>query len=300
MLEPAPPAQIYTLHAPQRPAYPFLLNAPHSGEMFDAQFLARSQLSRAILRRASDLYVDKLLWPLASRDVSIMAACFPRSFLDVNREPLELDPRLIEGELPREANIHSLRVAGGLGTIPRVIGDQIEIYAGKLTLEEVLGRIEHYYLPYHAQLKAEMARLHALFGRVYLIDCHSMPSRLAPREAGRTMPDIVLGDRFGTSCMSFLVDIVEAELMAHGLRVERNKPYAGGYITENYGQPAMNWHALQIEINRSLYMDETRLELHSGFMQLSSILHQVLDKLFMQELYENHRRDLRFIQSAAE
>jgi N-formylglutamate amidohydrolase len=292
--------RVFSLVSPACPAAPFLLNSPHSGEDFPACFLERSQLTRDHLRRASDLYVDRLLWPMASRDVPILAARFPRSFLDVNREPLELDPRLIDGVIPAEANIRSLRVSGGLGTVPRVIGEQVEIYAGKLSLDEVLARIEGYYLPYHIQLNAALLRLHALFGRVYLLDCHSMPSRLAPRGSGNTLPDIVLGDRFGTACAPFLIDAVEREFTAHGLLVARNRPYAGGYITEHYGRPREGWHALQIEINRALYMDEATMTLHSGFFQLSRVLHAVLDRVFVQEVYENHNTGLHFIQSAAE
>lgn len=292
--------RVFSIAAPVRPSCPFLLNSPHSGEEFPQAFLERSQLSRDTLRRASDLYVDRLLWPMMNRDVTILAACFPRSFLDLNREPLELDPRLIEEPLPIEANAQSLRVSGGLGTVPRVIGEQIEIYSGKLTLDEVLARIERYYLPYHAQLNAELVRLHAMFGRVYLIDFHSMPSRLAPRSSGRPLPDIILGDRFGTACAPFLIEMMERHFIAHGLRVERNQPYAGGYITEHYGRPAQGWHALQIEINRALYMDEEKMQLHSGFFQLLRVLHAVLDIVFAHELYENHNTGLHFLQSAAE
>jgi len=279
---------------------PFFLNSPHSGDFFPSAFLARSQLPLATLRRASDLFVDDLLAPAPEAlGIPLMRALFPRSFLDLNREPFELDPRLIAGPLPVDANTRSLRVAGGLGTVPRVIGDQIEIYAGKISLEEALGRIEHIYIPYHMRLHRELAARHAQHGRVVLVDVHSMPSQSFPRPT-RPMPDIVLGDRFGASCAQPLVDVAERLARQLGFRVERNQPYAGGYITEHYGRPMLGWHALQIEINRALYMDETSLTPHAGFAALSDALIALLGKLYAFEAFEIRNSPLQFSQKAAE
>lgn len=278
---------------------PFFLNSPHSGDDFPSAFLTRSQLGLGQLRRASDLFVDDLVAPAVHTGLPLMRALRPRSYIDLNREPLELDPRLIEGALPVDANTRSLRVAGGLGTLPRVIGDQIEIYAGKLTLAEALARIDEAYVPYHQRLRAELAARHARHGAVVLLDLHSMPSSGAWR-GGSGPADIIIGDRFGASAHGMLVNRLEEALTRAGFRVERNQPYAGGYITEHYGRPRLGWHAVQIEINRALYMDEARLSLHAGFERVSRLLSAVLVEISRGGLFDSHTTALHFSQKAAE
>lgn len=290
---------VYVIEAPEARGSPLFLNSPHSGDHFPADFLARSQLPRETLRRASDLYVDALARPATKAGIPLMRALLPRSFVDLNREPLELDPRLIAGALPVDANTRSLRVAGGLGTVPRVIGDQIEIYSGKIALDEALRRIEEAYVPYHLRLHRELALRHRHHGRVVLVDLHSMPSQSGPRPT-RPIPDLVLGDRFGASAAPALIEAAEAIGRNLGFRVERNQPYAGGYITEHYGRPALGWHALQIEINRALYMDEMRLEVHSGFGALSDALVALIVGLADHEAFERRKSALHFSQDAAE
>lgn len=289
----------FRLEGVEHDATPVFLNSPHSGDLFPEPFLARSQLSRATLRRASDLYVDALFRPMVGQGLPLMSAMLPRSYLDLNREPLELDPRLISGTLPIEANIRSLRVAGGLGTIPRVIGDQIEIYAGKLSFEEAMARIEAAYVPYHLRLHRELAARHRRHGMVVLLDLHSMPSQSQPR-AGRGLPDLILGDRFGTSAAAWLVDRLEQIAREAGFRVERNQPYAGGYITEHYGKPGLGWHAVQIEVNRALYMDEASLQPHEGFFAVSDALCEIVAKFLAAEAFDSRKTALHFSQKAAE
>ncbi|HEV2000928.1 MAG TPA: N-formylglutamate amidohydrolase, partial [Xanthobacteraceae bacterium] len=182
-------------------------------------------------------------------------AHFPRAFLDVNREPYELDPRMFDGRLPAFANTRSLRVAGGLGTIARVVGDAREIYDRRLPVDEALRRIELYYKPYDRALRRLVLQAQSTFGLAVLLDCHSMPSNAGGREE-RPRADMVLGDRYGTSCAPAVTDVIEESLRALGYAVLRNKPYAGGFITEHYGDPAAGLHAVQIEINRALYMEE--------------------------------------------
>jgi N-formylglutamate amidohydrolase len=203
-----------------------------------------------------------------------MAARFPRAYLDLNREPYELDPRMFDGRLPSFANTRSMRVAGGLGTIPRIVADGQEIYRGRLCVEEAVRRIEWLYKPYHRMLRQLVHRTARTFGHVVLIDCHSMPSTSVSREDG-TKADIVLGDRYGTSCASVLTDLVDATLRRRGYTVVRNKPYAGGFIPEHYGEPALSRHALQIEINRSIYMDERSLMKRQRFESLARDLSEV-------------------------
>jgi N-formylglutamate amidohydrolase len=189
----------------------------------------------------------------------------------VNREPYELDPRMFEGRLPSFANTRSMRVAGGLGTIPRIVADGHDIYRGHLGPDEALRRIEWLYKPYHRMLRHLMHRTARSFGHAVLIDCHSMPSTSLSREDGGKA-DFVLGDRYGTSCASLLTDLVEVALRCQGYSVVRNKPYAGGFITEHYGEPALGRHALQIEINRALYMDERTLAPKPSFQTLADNL----------------------------
>ena len=250
---------------------PFVFNVPHAGAVYPASFLAASRLDAMALRRSEDAFVDELFATVVGLGAPLMAACFPRAYLDLNREPYELDSRMFDGRLPPFANTRSMRVAGGLGTIPRIVADGQEIYHSRLRVDEALHRIEWLYKPYHRGLRQLVRRTGQAFGHAILIDCHSMPSSSVSREDG-AKADIVLGDRYGTSCATLLIDLVEAALRGRGYTVVRNKPYAGGFITEHYGEPALGRHALQIEINRSLYMDERSLQKKSGFATLNDDL----------------------------
>ncbi len=236
-------------------AAPLVFNSPHSGARYPKRFLAASRLDPLALRRSEDAFVDELFLPCVALGAPLLRAHFPRAFLDLNREPFELDPQMFEGALPAYANTRSLRVAAGLGVIPRVVGDTQPIYRGRIPVADGLGRIAAFHRPYHERLGALIERARARFGLAILIDCHSMPSTLAE---GAPL-DVVLGDRFGTSAAGWIVDVLESALIERGYRVRRNKPYAGGFITEHYGSPAGARHAVQIEINRALYMDERRI-----------------------------------------
>jgi N-formylglutamate amidohydrolase len=254
----------FIVHEPARHTAPFIFNAPHAGAVYPASFVMASRLDALTLRRSEDAFVDILFSDVVSLGAPLMTARFPRAYLDVNREPYELDPRMFDGRLPPFANTRSMRVAGGLGTIPRVVADGQEIYASRLSVEEGLRRIERLYKPYHRTLRQLVNRTARGFGYAVLIDCHSMPSSSIAREE-TCKADIVLGDRYGTSCAGVLTDLVEATLRARGYSVVRNKPYAGGFITEHYGQPALGRHGLQIEVNRALYMEERTLAPGPGF-----------------------------------
>jgi N-formylglutamate deformylase len=265
-----PPFEVIAPPTPAEGA-PVVFNSPHSGARYPAAFLAATRLDALTLRRSEDAFVDELFLPAVGLGAPLMRAHFPRAFLDVNREPYELDPRMFDGRLPADANTRSLRVAGGLGTIARVVGDAQEIYAGRLPVGEALERIETLYKPYHACLRRLLDERRRRFGAVLLVDCHSMPSTGLPKDEARR-PDIVLGDRYSTSCAPFITDRAEQGLRAEGFAVMRNRPYAGGYITEHYGAPAAGFHALQIEINRALYMDETNHARGPGFAALQAAL----------------------------
>jgi N-formylglutamate amidohydrolase len=236
---------------------PLVLSSPHSGRTYPASFLAASRLDPAMLRRSEDCFVDELFAGAHECGAPLVRATFPRAFLDANREPFELDPRMFDGRLPAHANTRSLRVAAGLGTIARLVAESQEIYARRLPVEVGLRRIEAIYRPYHGALRRLAQRAQKQYGLSVLVDCHSMPSVVAGTGGGeKVKADFVLGDRYGTSCDPELTMVAESELRRLGYSVQRNKPYAGGFITEHYGNPGSHAHALQIEINRGVYMNE--------------------------------------------
>jgi len=268
----------FTVTEPAAQTIPFVFNVPHAGAIYPASFLALSRLDAVALRRSEDAFVDELFAAVTELGAPLMTAHFPRAYLDLNREPYELDSRMFDGRLPSFANTRSMRVAGGLGTIPRIVADGQEIYRSRLPVDEALHRIEWLYKPYHRTLRNLVRRTAQLFGHAVLIDCHSMPASSVSREDGMKA-DIVLGDRYGTSCATLLIDLVEAALRGRGYAVVRNKPYAGGFITEHYGEPALGRHALQIEINRALYMDERTMQRKQGFDRLAADLTQALSQV---------------------
>jgi len=257
----------------------FVFSSPHSGRIYPRQFRDASRLDPIALRRSEDCYVDELIAPVVAHGAPVISALFPRAYLDVNREPYELDPELIQGKLPEYANTQSIRVVGGLGTIARIVADNEEIYRTKVPVDVAMARIEHLYKPYHAGLAGLLDSTRRQFGYAVLIDCHSMPSTSASQPSSNR-PDFVLGDRFGISCDSRLTRLVRETLTAMGYDVQLNRPYAGGFITEHYGRPLRGLHALQIEINRSLYVDEATLERSSGFERLTNSLRQLAVTLF--------------------
>jgi len=268
----------FDLSEPTEIRAPVVFDSPHSGRVYPKSFLAASRLDPMTLRRSEDAFVDLILAGVGQSGTPLMAARFPRAFLDVNREPYELDPRMFEGRLPSFANTRSLRVAGGLGTIARIVGESHEIYASRLPVEEGLRRIEAYYKPYHRMLRRLLNRVHRQFGVAVLVDCHSMPSSILARDE-RPRADIVLGDRYGTSCAAAITDCADALLRRQGYAVVRNKPYAGGYITEHYGNPAAGLNVIQIEINRALYMDEKRFSILPAFDRLAADMVLLRDAL---------------------
>jgi N-formylglutamate amidohydrolase len=258
-----PFARPFEVRAPLGPSRAIVCNSPHSGRTYPDSLIARSRLDARGLRRSEDFMMDVIMERAPEFGCPLLVAHFPRAYLDVNREPYELDPRMFDGRLPAYANTRSLRVAGGLGTIPKIVGDGQDIYRSRLPVAEGLSRIEQVYKPYHAALSGLLDKALRDHGEAILIDCHSMPSASLGQNAGEKA-DVVLGDRFGVSCAPQVIDAAERVLRDLGFRVGRNRPYAGGFITEHYGQPQSGVHALQIEVNRSLYMDEAAIEPHHG------------------------------------
>jgi N-formylglutamate amidohydrolase len=257
---------------------PVLFNSPHSGSTYPRPFLELSRLDVGTLRRSEDSFVDALVAGVVRHGYPLMRAHFPRCFVDVNREPYELDPRMFEGRLPSFANTRSMRVAGGLGTVARVVGDAQEIYDQRIPVDDALRRIETLYKPYHRALRRLFTKMHRDFGAAMLVDCHSMPSSSGHKDE-RPRPEFVLGDRYGTSCVGVVPETVESTLRSLGYTVSRNKPYAGGFITEHYGNPSAGLHAIQLEINRGLYMDERRYERTGHFDRLAADLETLARRL---------------------
>jgi N-formylglutamate amidohydrolase len=269
----------YDVLSPRTQGVPFVFSSPHSGRLYPSEFLAISRLDPKTLRRSEDCFVDKLFHPVASLGAPLISARFPRAYLDLNREPYELDPELVIEPLPAHANTQSIRVAGGLGTVARIVADGEEIYSSPLPLAAVLERIEQLYFPFHTELSRLVTQTRETFGYAVLIDCHSMPSTaMAPGGAQR--PDIVIGDRFGASADPRLTLLIRDEFQSRGFKVQLNRPYAGGYITEHHGRPARGAHAIQLEINRGLYMNEMTFQESPGYQRLSQALIEIASSLF--------------------
>lgn len=269
----------FTIFAPPAQVAPFVLCSPHSGRIYPREFLAQSRLDPLTLRKSEDCFVDQLFEGAAALGVPMITAQFPRAYLDVNREPYELDPELFADPLPDYANSRSVRVVGGLGTIARIVADGEEIYRTRLPVEEALARIEQLYFPFHAALEKLIDETRAQFGYCILIDCHSMPSAQMAQSSG-PRPDFVLGDRFGSACDPKLTRFLRDTLMTEGYDVQLNRPYAGGYITEHYGRPYRGVHAVQMEINRALYLNEAKFTASLGFQRIKMDLTRIAGMVF--------------------
>jgi N-formylglutamate amidohydrolase len=259
----------FRLDRPARQTVPFVFASPHSGRCYPQSLLARSRLDATTLRRSEDAFVDELFAGTVALGAPLLAAQFPRAFLDVNRGIGELDPAMFDRALDMKVDAPTPRVAAGLGVIPRIVRDGAEIYRGKLTREDAQARLEQFYKPYHQALAGLMEETRARFGVAVLIDCHSMPSALS-------VPDIVLGDRYGAACAPVLSNRTEAAFTRARFSVARNTPYAGGHTTVQYGRVASGFHALQIEINRALYLDEDRIAKKTCFEDVKARLMQAI------------------------
>jgi N-formylglutamate amidohydrolase len=276
------PVQVDATHevlAPERQTLPLVFASPHSGDRYPPHFVSASRLDPLTLRRSEDSFVDEIFEAAPVMGAPLIRALFPRAYVDANREPFELDPTMFEDELPSYANTRSPRVAAGLGTIARVVANGADIYRGKLAVAEALDRIRRHYWPYHKSLRALVETTKRRFGHCLLVDCHSMPSIGGPmeRDAGLSRVDVVLGDRHGTACAPEIVETARAAFDSLGYGVALNAPYSGGFVTAHYGRPAEGVHALQIELNRDLYMDESRIRRGSGLPRLAHDMRVVID-----------------------
>ncbi len=267
--------------APERQSLPLVFASPHSGNHYPHDFVSASKLDRLTLRRSEDSFVDEIFKDAPNLGAPLLRALFPRAYVDPNREPFELDPAMFEDSLPPYANTRSPRVAAGLGTIARVVANGAEIYRGKLTFTEALRRIQTYYWPYHAALRDLVEATRSRFGYCLLIDCHSMPSVGGPmdRDPGAPRVDFVLGDCHGTSCAAVVTETAATALRGLGYHVAFNTPYSGGFVTRHYGRPAESIHALQIEVNRVIYMDENDISRGDFLPKLARQMNRVIGSL---------------------
>lgn len=269
--QPSPPSE---LRAPAEPPFvliepmwrtaPLIFASPHSGRRYPEGLLAQTRIGLLSLRRSEDTYVDELFAGAVAHGAAVLSASVARAYVDLNRDPSELDPEMFDERPPQISGGASARVQAGLGAIPRISGDGQTIYRRKLTLDEAERRIAAVHRPYHELLRNLVTETKGLFGCAVLIDCHSMPSTAR----GAHAPDIVLGDRFGASCHPSVTSLAEATLRRLGYRVARNTPFAGGHTTQTYGRPMQRVHALQVEINRALYVDERTLERTKGYARV--------------------------------
>ncbi len=268
----------YHLDIPANRTSCVVFSSPHSSRAYPAELLERSVLSRHTIRSSEDAYVDQLFDVASEFGAPLLKASMPRAYLDLNRNSDELDPALIEGARRQG---HNPRVASGLGVIPRVVANGRAIYRGKLSMAEARYRLDTFWHPYHTRLKTLLDESRQLFGRAILIDCHSMPHEavagLGRGQTGR--PEIVLGDRFGAAASGEIVDRIEAAFASAGLNVVRNAPFAGAYVTQTYGRPGRNQHAVQIEIDRSLYIDEQRIVPNANFRAFQKLVRDVIAEI---------------------
>jgi N-formylglutamate amidohydrolase len=271
---------VFDLRLPTGPSVPVVFDSPHSGTDYPADF--ESIAPEARLRRAEDMFVEELFGAAPAQGAVLLAAKFPRSYIDPNRSENDIDRRLIDGTWPAPVSVTE-KSRLGHGLIWRLCPPDLPIYDRKLTVDEVRARIDGYYRPYHRALADAIDGARDRSGVAYHLNCHSMPTVSAPMvmdaRKARRRADFVLGDREGTSCAKDFTDLVRDTLEAMGYAVALNDPYKGVELIAAYSNPADGRHSLQIEINRALYMDEERFERNSGFDALKADIDTLIDAI---------------------
>lgn len=268
----------FRLERPDELLTPVVVASPHSGRHYPAAFLQASVLDARVVRSSEDAFMDALVEAAPRLGAPMIAAEYPRAWLDLNRSPDELDPSVIDGV---SRVLQTPRISSGLGVIPRVVANGRAIYRGKITRAEAEARIAQVWHPYHAALEGLMQAAQAAFGEAVLLDFHSMPHEALDSVArpGQRRPDVVLGDRFGASAAGEVLDALEDGFLQAGLAVIRNAPFAGAYIAQHYGRPSRGWHAVQVEIDRALYMDEALLRPKAEFDAVRRIVTDVIARV---------------------
>lgn len=264
----------FTLVLPEKQTTSVIFASPHSGRLYTDDFMRKAVLDERAIRSSEDAFVDQLFCAAPEFGAPLISANFPRAYVDLNRAPDEFDPAVIE-DVPR--NAHNPRINSGLGVIPRVVANGRAIYRGKISLSEAQNRIENVWHPYHTALQDLIDKIKSDFGEAIVVDCHSMPheaiATVTPK--GGHKAEVVLGDRYGAAARHDVVERIEAAFEAVGLRVKRNMPFAGAYITQVYGRPSQGCHVIQVEIDRSLYMNETTVTPNENFVSFRELMTSV-------------------------
>ena len=267
-------------HGPPAAAVPLVLDSPHSGQDFPADFDAA--VSRFDLREGEDCFIDELYAPATELGVPLLAALFPRTYLDPNRHSGDIDLDLIEGGHWPHEHVPSGKARIGKALIWRTLDDGRPIYSRKLAVDEVVERIERCHAPYHARLRQTLEQTQRRFGAVYHVNCHSMPAvggKQGEGGAGKPRAEFVLGDRDGSTCDPAFTEFVRETLVAMGYTVAVNDPYKGVELVRAYSNPAARRHSLQVEINKKLYMDEATRTKHEGFAPLQANLKRLIEAI---------------------
>ncbi|MEL6859830.1 MAG: N-formylglutamate amidohydrolase [Pseudomonadota bacterium] len=278
------PVDAYTLRRSENVRAPVIFASPHSGTLYPDNMVKQLCVPLTDVQRTEDAFVDELYASAIDQGAILLSANYARAYVDLNRDARELDSDMFADGVPRTAGLPSARVKAGLGCLPRVGASGRNIYAERMSKREGAYRLDSVYDRYHGALQSEIEDLKADWSDVYIIDCHSMPSRQPGRAS---LPDIVLGDRFGSSCSAHLTSLVERHFRREGLSVTRNAPYAGGYTTRRYGRPRRGVHVLQIEINRGLYMNELDVVKSAGFSNTKDQVSRLIGHLIDLALHEN-------------
>lgn len=272
------PKAAFHVFSPKKLRSGVVFASPHSGANYPQSFVTQSILNPLQLRSSEDAFVDQLFASAPDFGVPFLTAVAPRAYLDLNRAADELDPALIDGVQRKGQNP---RIASGLGVIPRVVAHGQVIYRGKLSADEAQARIDGYWHPYHSALQGLLRQARDQFGQAVLLDCHSMPHEAIEvmGKRGERLPDVVLGDRFGAAADAEVMDRIDAAFTGAGFKVSRNTPFAGAYITQAYGRPSRGQHAVQVEIDRALYMDEATVMPNENFAAVKDILRGVIAEI---------------------
>ena len=273
------PDSPFTVHAPGDRFVPLVLDSPHSGTTYPEDF--QPAVAVDALRQCEDAFVDELYSSGPSLGATLIAARFPRSYIDPNRSILDLDTSLLDGAWPGPA-IRSRKTELGIGLIWRILDSGETIYARKLSVDEVKQRIVRYHQPYQKAVKDALDHAYEHFGAVWHMNLHSMPAmsgRISEEGPGKPRADFVLGDRDGTTCSAEFTDLVAGSLRKMGYDVKINDPYKGVELVRAFSDPKAGRHSLQIEANRRLYMDEKTRERTSSFGDLKANLDKMLEEV---------------------
>lgn len=260
---------------PDEPPLPVVLSVPHAGRAYSARLLAAARLPRARLESLEDRLVDRLVWRAVQAGAVALVADAPRAEIDLNRDERELDPAMVQPRPSPAETVDSPRTRGGLGLIPSRIAGSGALWRQRIPAADVARRVEQIHRPYHDALAREMRAARRRFGAAVLLDCHSMP----PRRPGSAVAPVVLGDRHGSSISGALLAAAEAAIRSAGFESARNAPYAGGHITERHGRPERGLHALQIEIDRGLYLAPDMRGPGPGFERVAALIAGVTEAL---------------------